>query len=65
MLYIKFLHTGLSTIGLYTKELDREIFYFQWPPEKNTVSSPFHIKVYTTRSCSKTKTIGSAQYGPQ
>ena len=29
------------------------------------IPSPFHIKVYNARACSKTKTIGSAQYGPQ
>ena len=29
------------------------------------VPSPFHIKVYNEHACSKTKTIGSAQYGPQ
>ena len=27
--------------------------------------SPFHIKVYNAHACSKTKTIGSAQYGPR
>ena len=27
--------------------------------------SPFHIKVYNALTFSKTKTIGSAQYGPR
>ena len=29
------------------------------------IPSPFHIKVYNARACSKTKTIGSAQYRPR
>ena len=31
LLYITFIHSGLSTLGLYPEELDPENFYFQWP----------------------------------
>ena len=31
LIYITFLHAGFSTLGIYTDELDPEIFYFQWP----------------------------------
>ena len=31
LIYIKFLHSGLSTIGLYPEEFDPENFYFQRP----------------------------------
>ena len=31
LLYINFIHDGLSTLGLYLEVLDPEIFYFQWP----------------------------------
>ena len=31
IIYIKFLHDGLSSIGIYSEELDPENFYLQWP----------------------------------
>ena len=31
LIYITFLHYGMSTLGLYTEELVSENFYFQWP----------------------------------
>ena len=34
-LYITFPHYGLSTLGLYPKELNPESFYFQWTAKKN------------------------------
>ena len=36
LLYITFLHAGLSTLGLYPEDLDSEIFYFQWPARTKT-----------------------------
>ena len=31
IIYITFLHSGMSTLGLYHEELIPENFYFQWP----------------------------------
>ena len=31
LLYITFLHAGLSTLGIYPENIDSENFYFQWP----------------------------------
>ena len=31
LLYITFIHAGLSTTGIYPEDLDPEKFYFQWP----------------------------------
>ena len=31
LLYINFINYGLSTIGLYTEDIDPENFHFQWP----------------------------------
>ena len=31
ILYINFMHSDESTIGLYPEYLDTENFYFQWP----------------------------------
>ena len=36
MLYIKFIHAILSTVGLYPKELDPEDLYYQWPARTKT-----------------------------
>ena len=31
IIYINFLHSGLSTLGLYHEEIEPENFYSQWP----------------------------------
>ena len=31
LLYMNFLHSGMSTLGLYPEELVQENLYFQWP----------------------------------
>ena len=36
ILYINFIHSDESTIGLYPEYLDTENFYFQWPGRTKT-----------------------------
>ena len=31
LIYITFLHAGMSTLGIYPKELSPEKFFFRWP----------------------------------
>ena len=36
ILYINFIHSGESTIGIYPEDLDTDNFYFQWPGRTKT-----------------------------
>ena len=49
LLYITFLHAVLSTLGLYTEELHRGIFYFHWPA-RTKIQHMYHKFLKATRT---------------